>query len=201
MSSSALSAPLPRRGLVLADLVPGTFARDLALVVGGAVLTGIAAQIALPVPGSPVPVTMQTFAALTVGAALGWQRAGLAMLLYMGAGMAGMPWFAQGTSGGLALPSFGYVIGFLLAATMIGALARRGADRSPWQTAGAMLLGNAVIYAVGVPYLAWSLGVGTAQAVSLGLTPFLLGDALKIALAAGVLPLSWKLMDRLHRDA
>lgn len=201
MSSSALSAPLPRQGLVLADLVPGTLARDAALVVGGAALTGLAAQIAIPVAGSPVPVTMQTFAALTVGAALGWQRAALAMVLYMGAGMAGMPWFAQGTSGGLALPSFGYIIGFLLAATMIGALARRGADRSPWQTAGAMLLGNAVIYAVGVPYLAVALGVSLPEALALGLTPYLLGDALKIALAAGLLPLTWKLMDRLHRGA
>lgn len=200
MSSSAMSAPLhARRGLVLADLVPGTVVRDLALVLGAAALTGVAAQIAIPVAGSPVPVTMQTFAALTVGAALGWQRAALAMTLYMGAGVAGMPWFAEAGSG-FGFPSFGYVIGFLLAATMIGALAARGFDRSPAKTVLAMLLGNAVIYAVGVPYLALALGVSLSEAVSLGMTGYLLGDAVKIALAAGLLPLTWRLMDRLHRD-
>lgn len=202
MSSSALPASVPlhaRRGVVLADLVPGTLARDVALVVGGAVLTGIAAQVALPVAGSPVPVTMQTFAALTVGAVLGWQRAALAMTLYMGAGMLGMPWFAEAGSG-FAFPSFGYVVGFVVAATMVGALASRGGDRSPLRTAGTMVLGSAAIYAVGVPYLAFALGVSLPEAVSLGMTGYLLGDAVKILLAAGLLPVAWRLMDRLHRD-
>lgn len=198
MSSSALSAPLPRRGIVLADLVPGTLARDVALVVGGALLMGITAQVAIPLPGTPVPLTLGTFAVLTLGAAYGWQRAAMTMLLYLGAGVAGVPWFAQGASG-FGFPSSGYLVGYLVAAVAIGALARRGLDRSPWQTAGAMVLGNAVIYAFGVPYLAWSLDLSATAAVAAGLAPFLVGDALKVAAAAGLLPLTWRLMDRLHR--
>jgi biotin transport system substrate-specific component len=200
MSSSAVSLPLhQRRPLVLADLVPGARVRDVALVVGGAALTGVLAQIAIPVAGSPVPVTGQTFAALSVGAALGWQRGAAALALYMVAGMVGMPWFADGGSGSSA-PSFGYVIGFVLAAGMVGALASRGGDRSPAKTIATMVLGNAVVYAVGLPYLAWSLGLDLGGAFDIGMKNYLLGDGLKILLAAGCLPVAWRLMDRLHRD-
>ena len=199
MSSPALSVPLhQRRPLVLADVVPGALARDIALVLGGAALTGVAAQLFLPVPGSPVPITGQTFAALSVGAALGWRRGALSLLVYMLAGMVGMPWFAEGTSG-FAAPSFGYVIGFVLAAGLVGALASRGGDRSPLRTIGTMLLGNAVVYAVGLPYLAVSLGIGMPEAFDIGMKNYLLGDAFKILLAAGCLPVAWRLLDRLHR--
>ncbi|MEV8070214.1 biotin transporter BioY, partial [Streptomyces sp. NPDC085995] len=156
--STAAAAPA-RTGQVLADLLPASRVRDVALVLGGAALTGIAAQIAVPVPGSPVPVTGQTFAALLVGTSLGAGRGLLSLVLYAVAGVAGVPWFAQGGSGAGA-PSFGYVLGMLLAATVVGALARRGADRGVWRTAGTMILGEAVIYAVGVPYLALSTGRG-----------------------------------------
>ncbi|OSC59933.1 biotin transporter BioY, partial [Streptomyces sp. BF-3] len=94
------------------------------LVLGGAALTGIAAQIAVPVPGSPVPVTGQTFAALLIGTALGARRGFLSLALYALVGMAGMPWFAEASSG-WSMPSLGYVLGMLLAATVVGALARR----------------------------------------------------------------------------
>ncbi|MET9442541.1 biotin transporter BioY [Streptomyces sp. NPDC006610] len=191
---STAVAPV-RPGRVLADLLPASRARDIALVAGGAALTGLAAQLSVPVPGSPVPVTGQTFAALLVGAALGTGRGFLSLALYALAGMAGVPWFAQGGSG-VAAPSFGYVIGLLLAATAVGALARRGADRSPWRTAGAMLLGEAIVYAVGVPYLALATGMSASAAIAAGLTPFLIGDALKAALAMGVLPAAWKLAGR-----
>jgi biotin transport system substrate-specific component len=112
-------------------------------------------------------------------------------MLYALAGVAGMPWFAEGGSGAGA-PSFGYVLGMLLASAVVGALARRGGDRNVWRTAGTMLLGEAVIYAVGVPYLAVATGMSVSAAVAAGLTPFLLGDALKAALAMGVLPTAWK---------
>ena len=116
MSSSALPAPLHlRRPLVLADVVPGARVRDVLLVVGGAMFVGLFAQIAIPVAGSPVPVTGQTFAVLTVGAALGWQRGAASLALYMVAGLAGVPWYANGESG-FGLPTFGYVIGFVFAA-------------------------------------------------------------------------------------
>ncbi|MET9149440.1 biotin transporter BioY [Streptomyces sp. NPDC004042] len=188
MSTAAVPA---RTGQVLADLLPASRVRDAALVLGGAAFTGIAAQIAVPVPGSPVPVTGQTFAALLVGTALGARRGLLSLMLYAVAGVAGMPWFAEGGSGAGA-PSFGYVLGMLLASAAVGALARRGADRDVWRMAGTMLLGEAVIYAVGVPYLALTTGMSASAAVAAGLTPFLIGDLLKAALAMGALPTAWK---------
>ncbi|MCG6493627.1 biotin transporter BioY [Kitasatospora sp. A2-31] len=194
------STPIPSRA-VLADLLPaassrfGAQARDLALVAGGAALTGLAAQFSVTVPGSPVPVTGQTFAALLVGTALGTRRGVASLGLYLLAGMAGLPWFAEGTSG-WSMPSLGYVLGFVLAAALTGALARRGADRSPVRTAAAMVIGSLAIYAVGVPYLAFALDVPLARAAELGLYPYLVGDALKAVLAAGALPLAWKLLGR-----
>jgi biotin transport system substrate-specific component len=194
-----MSAPLRlRRPLVLADLVPGTRTRDVLLVLGGAVFTGLLAQIAIPVAGSPVPVTGQTFAALTVGAALGWQRGAASLALYMVAGMAGMPWYADGGSG-LGFPSFGYVIGFVFAAGLVGALASRGGDRSPLPTIATMLLGNAVVYAFGLAYLMFDLSIDLATAWDIGMKNYLLGDALKILLAAGCLPAIWRGVDALHK--
>ncbi|BBC96003.1 biotin transporter BioY [Streptomyces griseofuscus] len=189
MSTATVSA---RPGAVLADLLPASRARDAVLVLGGAALTGLAAQLSVPVPGSPVPVTGQTFAALLVGTALGARRGFLSLALYTVAGMIGVPWFAEGDSGTGAV-SFGYVLGMLLASAVVGALARRGADRSPLRMAGTMILGSAVIYAVGVPYLALAAHLSLGQAVAAGLVPFLIGDALKAALAMGLLPTTWKL--------
>ncbi|NJP53298.1 biotin transporter BioY [Streptomyces sp. SBST2-5] len=192
---STVAATPARSGLVLADLLPASRVRDTALVLGGAALTGLAAQIAVPVPGSPVPVTGQTFAALLVGTALGARRGLLSLAVYALAGIAGMPWFAGGASG-IGMPSFGYIIGMMLAAAAVGALARRGGDRSAWRMAGTMLLGEAIIYAVGVPYLALATGMSASAAVAAGLTPFLIGDALKAALAMGILPTAWKFVNK-----
>ncbi|MCK7626784.1 biotin transporter BioY [Streptomyces sp. RS10V-4] len=194
------AAPALRPGAVLADLLPAATAtrarvRDAALVAGGAVLTGIAAQIAVPVPGSPVPVTGQTFAALLVGASLGARRGLLSLALYALAGIAGLPWFAGGASGAGGA-TFGYVLGMLVAATAVGALARRGGDRGVLRTAATMAAGNALIYAIGVPYLAFATGMSLGQAVAVGMVPFLIGDALKTALAMGALPAAWKLAGR-----
>ncbi|MFD3545443.1 biotin transporter BioY [Streptomyces sp. NPDC058655] len=195
MSTASASSAVFRPGAVLADLLPASRVRDIALVVGGAALTGLAAQVAVPVPGSPVPVTGQTFAALLVGASFGARRGFLALALYALLGTAGVPWFANGTSGASGA-SFGYVLGMLLAATVVGAFAQQGADRSVLRTAGTMLLGSAVIYAVGVPYLMAATGMSLSAAVAAGLTPFLIGDALKAALAMGALPAAWKLAGR-----
>ncbi|MFF5402333.1 biotin transporter BioY [Streptomyces misionensis] len=189
MSTATVST---RPGAVLADLLPASRVRDAALVLGGAALTGLAAQLSVPVPGSPVPVTGQTFAALLVGTALGARRGFLSLALYALAGVAGVPWFAGGDSGSGSV-SFGYVLGMLLASAVVGALARRGADRSPLRMAGTMVLGSAVIYAIGVPYLALAAHYSLAQAAAVGLVPFLIGDALKAALAMGLLPTAWKL--------
>lgn len=184
-----------RRHGVLGDLLPGALTRDVALVVGSAVLVGLAAQVTVPIPGTPVPVTMQPFAVLLAGAALGMGRSAIGMLLYLFAGMAGMPWFAEGESGA-GMPSLGYVIGFVVAAALVGALAGRGGDRTPVRTVATMTLGTLAIYAAGVPYLMAALHLDLGTALDMGLVPFLAGDALKILLAAGLLPVTWRLLGR-----
>ncbi|MGH6655466.1 MAG: biotin transporter BioY [Actinocrinis sp.] len=199
MTTVSTAANLPAARPVLADLLPGrgsSWARSAVLVTGGAVFTGLAAQVSIPVAGSPVPVSGQTFAVLLAGAALGPWRAAASMLLYLAAGFAGVPWFAGGATGSLHAPTLGYLVGFILAGAVVGRCAELGADRSPWRTVLTMVLGNLVIYTVGVTWLAISLRVPAGTALALGLRPFLLGDALKIALAAGLLPGAWKLLGR-----
>jgi biotin transport system substrate-specific component len=188
--TGAVATARPR---VLADLVPGSLLRDLALVIGAAAITAIAAQVSIPLPFTPVPISLQTFTVLLSGAALGPLRGGAAMLLYLLAGMAGVPWFSEQRSG-FDFPSFGYIIGFVLAGVVVGARARRGADRTVAGTVAIMLLGNLLIYALGVPWLMASLAVELGKGLELGATPFLLGDGLKIALAAAVLPGAWRLV-------
>ena len=184
----ALTAPQPR---VLADVVAHTWIRQIALVGGAAAFVGLSAQIAIPLPFTPVPLTLQTFAVLLSAAALGSLRGVLAMGLYALVGIAGVPWFAQGSSG-YSAPSFGYIVGFILAALVVGRIAEHGATRTAVRTAALMILGNLVIYAVGVTWLKFAIGVDWVTAISLGAIPFLIGDAIKIAAAAGLLPFTWR---------
>jgi biotin transport system substrate-specific component len=195
MSTAAPALSLPSRRIVLADLVPGAVARDVALVVGAAALTGAAAQLSIPMPGTLVPITGQTFAVLLSGAALGPRRGFASMALYLLAGGVGLPWFADHTHG-FHLVTFGYIIGFVLASTVVGWIARRGGDRTPARTVATMLLGTVLIYAVGMPYLAEQIHVSTAVAFREGVRPFLLGDTLKVLLAAGLLPGAWRIVGR-----
>lgn len=188
---SSVTSVSPR---TLADLLPGGLVRNLVLVVGGSAFVGLTAQVAIPLPFTPVPLTLQTFSVLLTVAVLGSTRGLASMGLYAAAGMAGVPWFADGQSG-FAFASFGYVLGFLLAALVVGRLAERGADRSPLRTVAMMVLGNLAIYAVGVPWLMVAAGVSLPTALALGVVPFLIGDVLKIAVAAGVLPGTWKLLN------
>ncbi|MEO6821471.1 MAG: biotin transporter BioY [Candidatus Nanopelagicales bacterium] len=180
---------------VLGDLLPGGLVRDGALVLGGAGLVGLFAQLSVSLPFTPVPITGQTFAVLLVGATLGTVRGVLSMMVYAMAGIAGVPWFADHSSG-VALASFGYIVGFIVAAGVVGRLAERGATRTPLRTAAIMVVGSLVIYAFGVTWLKISLGVIWSVAIALGLTPFLLGDAVKVALAAGLFPITWRLVQR-----
>lgn len=190
MSSHASAA----RPLVLADLVAaGSRTRDIALVVAGAGFVALSAQVSIPLPFTAVPLTLQTFAVLLTGAALGWQRAVPSMLLYLLAGAAGLPWFADGESG-TGSPTFGYIVGFVLAAAVVGRLAGSGADRTPLRTFALMALGSALIYLVGVPWLAVALDLSLAEALADGLIPFLGGDAVKALAAAGLLPGAWRLV-------
>jgi biotin transport system substrate-specific component len=186
-----------RQRLVIADLIPGSLVRDAILVVAGAGLTGAAAQVSIHVPAiTPVPFTLQTLAVLLTGAALGSVRGVVSMALYLAAGSAGVPWFANHTHGWAGDPSFGYVLGFVVAAGVVGELARRGNDRKVVSAIGLMALGDAVLLTIGTIYLANDLHVSASKAIALGVTPFLIGDALKIAVAALALPAAWKIARR-----
>lgn len=190
----AFAAPAPR---VLADFAARNIATQIALVLGGAAFVAVAAQIAIPLPFTPVPLTLQTFAVLLTGAALGSLRGVLAMTVYALVGMAGAPIYSQGASG-FGGATFGYIIGFILAAFIVGRLAEYGASTTALRTAGLMVIGNIAIYAVGVAWLKVSMDLTWSMAIALGVTPFLIGDVIKVALAAGLLPLSWKGLDALR---
>jgi biotin transport system substrate-specific component len=190
--SVALTRPRP---IVLADLIPGALARDVALVAGGAGLIGVLAQVAVHIPGTPVPITGQTLGVLLVGTAFGMRRAAATIALYAVAGVLGVPWFA-GHHSGYSMASFGYIVGFFAAATLCGYLAERGADRSVLRSIPVMLAGEVVMYGLGMAWLAVAADLTLSQTISQGLTPFLLGDAIKAALAAGLLPAVWKLARR-----
>jgi biotin transport system substrate-specific component len=179
-----------RSPLVLADLLPGALVRDTILVVGAAGFVGLLAQISIHLSFTPVPITGQTLGVLLAGTALGWRRAGAALVLYAVAGLAGVPWFA-GHASGYVGASFGYVLGFIAAAVLCGFLAERGADRSVLRSVPVMVAGEVVMYAFGVTWLALSLHLSASAAISEGFTPFLAGDAIKAAIAAGLLPGAW----------
>jgi biotin transport system substrate-specific component len=197
--STSQSAVGATHRLVLADALPGDRVRDAVLVCGFAAFTGLAAQVVIPLPYTPVPLTGQTFAVLLGAAALGWRRALVGMVLYLAVGLTGwVPWFSEGKGGPetVRMPSFGYLLGFIAAAALVGWLAGRGWDRTPPRTVLTMVVGNLVIYAVGVPWLMAAVGVDLGKAIALGVTPFVAGDLLKIVVAAGVLPAAWALVGR-----
>ncbi len=193
MVASAATIAAPR---VLADLLPAStravaVARDAVLVLAGAGAVGASAQVAFTIPQiSPVPFVLTTFTVLLVGAAFGPLRAGLTLALYLAAGAAGVPWFTEGSSG-YAMPTFGYIIGFLVAAVAVGFLAKRGGDRTIVKTVGLMVIGNVIMYAFGVPYLAAALDMSASQALEAGMIPFLAGDFVKLVFAALLLPGTW----------
>jgi len=168
---------------------------DIALIIGGSLLIGLCAQVKVLLPFSPVPITAQTFAVLMIGTLLGAWRGSLCVLTYIVQGVAGLPVFALG--GGFAVligPTGGYLVGFVPAAYITGLLAQKGWDRRIVTTILAMVLGNIVIYAFGLLWLCCLTGINRAVP-AVGLYPFVVGDLLKIALAAAVLPAGWKLLE------
>jgi biotin transport system substrate-specific component len=191
-----MATAVVRNRIVLADLVPGAWLRDVVLIIGGAGLTGLSAQVSIHVPAlSPVPFTLQTMAVLLTGAALGSARGVLSMGLYLVAGGWGVPWYANHAHG-FGGASFGYILGFVVAAGVVGELARRGNDRSVMSSIGLMVLGDAIILTIGTIWLAHNQHIAAAGAIDLGVTPFLITDALKLMIAALTLPAAWKLVRR-----
>lgn len=198
------------RGLTIADfLVPirlgerlNARARDVALVVAGALFIYLTSKIVIPVAGSPVPITGQTFGVLLVGGALGLRRGAVAVALYVLLGVVGLPFFAEG-KGGLTIiwgATGGYLIGFILAGAVVGRLAELGWDRKIGGALGAMVVGSAVIYAVGLPWLKVVTGMTVEETIAAGLTPFLIGDTIKIILAAVLFPAAWWIVGRRPDD-
>ncbi len=196
MSSATLS---PTVRPVLADLVPSVTARravtDALLVGTGTLFVAAFAQLSITLPFTPVPITLSSFAVLLTGAALGSRRGALSMALYILAGVLGAPFYADGASG-WAFASFGYVLAYLPAAAVAGHLARRGSDRTPWGTVALVAAASLTIYVPGVAWLMAYLGVDLRTALALGVTPFLIGDAVKAVALGAVLPTAWKVVGR-----
>jgi len=171
---------------------------DIALIIGGSLVIALSARVAI---GWPVPVTGQTFAVLMIAALLGSRRGCFAVLAYITEGAAGLPVFAHGRAGFAVLlePTGGYLVGFIAAACIVGLLAEKGWDRRIGTTILAMVFGNIVIYAFGLLWLCcliflMKVPVGSNKVLTEGLYRFIVGDLMKIALAAILLPSGWKLL-------
>lgn len=166
--------------------------KDTTLVLGFAILTGMAAQLKIEI--GMVPLTMQTLVVLLSGALLGSKKGLMSQFVYILGGLTTLPWFARG--GGVAYilsPTFGYILGFVLAAYLVGILTERGWDRDIRTAILAMLAGNVIIYIPGLLWLAKFVGI--SKVLTVGFYPFILGDVLKIFLAGLILPFSWKIIN------
>jgi len=190
-----MSIQLTNRTNLIDRVIPRSFVNDVALILGGAVLTAVAAQIAIPM--WPVPITGQTFAVLLVGAVLGASRGAISMIAYFSMGAAGLPVFTGMASGVTFGTTFGYLVGFIAAASVVGWLAQLNWQKKVTGVLASFMIGNAVIYLFGLPWLAFALSnlnlaSDLSAVLAAGLIPFLVGDAMKMALAAAALPLAWK---------
>ncbi|NJC12960.1 biotin transport system substrate-specific component [Micromonospora profundi] len=191
MSSMTLAPTLVRRSGLVAEAT---------LVLTGVLLLAVSAQVVIPLWFTPVPLTGQTFAVLLVGGAFGALRGLLTFTLYLAVGVAGAPVFSEAGSGwhGLLGPTGGYLVGMLLAVGIVGATAERGWDRKVRSSALVMLAGSAVIYAFGLTWLGLYLNTSVAETLALGAAPFIVGDLIKVALAAVALPTAWSMVNKLR---
>ena len=195
-----MSVVITGKPTIVDRFVPRSLAADIILIVYGTVLTAIAAQIAFPL--WPVPITGQTFAVLLVGATLGATRGAISMAFYVLIGAAGLPVFTDGKSGFVFGPTLGYLFGFIAAGAVVGYFAEREIGRKWFSVAVGFVAGNTIIYAFGLPWLSIFLGANSwpndlNSTLAAGLYPFILGDALKIALASTLLPGAWALAKKL----
>ena len=202
--------PDQERGLTIGDfLVPirvsdrmHTRVRHIALVAIGVLLIALGAKVSILLPDNPVPITGQTFGVLVAGGALGFRRGIAAAGIYVLLGVVGLPFFAFGDAGIQILwgARGGYLIGFIVAAAIVGRLAELGWDRNILGAVGAMLIANAAIYLIAVPWLAVTAGYGAEEAISKGFLAFVVGDAIKLALAAAAFPVAWWFVGRRPGD-
>ena len=178
----------PERALAPAGI--GPIMADVVVVLSGSLLLALCAQIRIALPFTPIPITGQTFGVLLLPVLLPGWRGPAAVAAYLLQGLLGLPFFAGGAAGAavLAGPSGGYLVGFLAAAILIAWLRWRLNGGQRWQVVLMMLAGNLVIYLFGVPWLAWFIDDGLAAALALGMTPFLIGDAMKLIAAAALVP-------------
>lgn len=182
--------------VLAARVAPRTKTSAVVLTIAFAALTALAAQWRFYLPFTPIPITGQTFAVLLSGAALGWRLGGAAQVLYVGAGLVGLPVFAGGGSGfdTITGSSGGYLVGFVIAAALVGHLAERGQDRRVDTAAAAFLLGSVTIYLFGVAWLMQVTGWELPEAMAKGVAPFVVGDLVKAGFAALALPAVWRLV-------
>lgn len=204
---TAAAVPLPRR-TVLADALVGrrTLAKDALLVVAGVTVVAALAQVEIPM--WPVPITGQTLGVMLVGAALGLRRGVAALTAYMVLGLAGAPVFAgfTGSIAAVGKPSFGFIIGFIATAAVVGWLAERRWDRRPALAIALFGLASLIPFAFGIPYMATVLAalgtpVDLSGALAVGFVPFIVGGIVKWAIAAAALPLAWRGVRALDRAA
>ncbi|WP_072313523.1 biotin transporter BioY [Agrococcus sp. Marseille-P2731] len=204
---TAAAVPITRR-TVLADALVGqrTLAKDLLLVVAGVTVVAALAQVEIPM--WPVPITGQTLGVMLVSAALGFRRGVSAMVGYLALGLAGAPVFAgfTGSIAAIGKPSFGFIIGFIATAAVVGWLAERRWDRRPVLAVALFGLASLIPFAFGVPYMAAVLAalgtpVDLAGALSVGFLPFIVGGLVKWAIAAAALPAAWAGVRALDRSA
>ena len=196
------------RGLTLADfLVPISVGerlnpriRHIVLIATGALFIYLTAKVVIP--RDPIPWTGQTFGVLVVGGALGARRGFAAVALYVLLGLVGLPFFAEGKGGTAVIlgASGGYLIGFIIAGAVVGRLAELGWDRRFGGSLGMMLVGSFLIYAIGLPWLGNVLHLSPQDTIAKGLAPFILWDAAKLAVAAGIFPTAWWLIGRRPDD-
>lgn len=189
---TALAHAVGRRSNVQSALLTDA----LLIVLGSAVMAGLA-QLSFRLPFTPVPISGQTLGVLLVGTSLGAWRGAAAMLLYLGEGAAGLPVFAEGHAGTVWLtdaPTTGFLWSFPVAAGVVGLLAQLGWDRNVGSAIGAMLVGEVVVFVLGVAWLAHFLGIPAERARELGLYPFLVGELVKLTIAAAALPAAWRLL-------
>jgi len=198
-SLQAPSAALPRR-TVLADAIPGALARDIALVIGGALFMALMAQLYVKLPSSAVPITGQTLGVGLIGATLGARRGASALGLYAVLGLF-LPFYSEGESGFDVIwgATGGYIIGFIVAAYAIGWMAERGADRKVLTAFAAFVVGQLIVFGIGVPWLKVSADLAWSEAIHDGFTIFILGGLIKAAVGAAVLPSAWQLVRRVEK--